>query len=72
MAPLTTLDFVGLDVHKAIVDNIYENTHDYAHDTFVFPEFVQKLIVQKKLGRKSGGGLYQRVKYENGLVRPTC
>lgn len=23
MAPLTTSDFVGLDVHKAIVDNIY-------------------------------------------------
>lgn len=29
MAPLTTSDFVGLDVHKAIVDNLYENTHDY-------------------------------------------
>lgn len=69
MAPLTTSDFVGLDVHKAIVDNIYENTHDYAHETFVLPDFVQKLIDQKKLGRKSGCGLYQRVKYENGLVR---
>lgn len=71
MAPLTTSDFVGLDVHKAIVDNLYENTHDYAHETFVLPEFVQKLIDEKKLGRKSGGGLYQRVKYENGLVRQT-
>lgn len=71
MAPLTTSDFVGLDVHKAIVDNIYENTHDYAHETFVLPDFVQKLIEQKKLGKKSGGGLYQRVKYENGLVRQT-
>ena len=71
MAPLTTSDFVGLDVHKAIVDNIYENTHDYAHETFVLPDFVQKLIDEKKLGRKSGGGLYQRVKYENGLVRQT-
>ena len=71
MAPLTTSDFVGLDVHKAIVDNIYENTHDYAHENFVLPEFVQKLIEQKKLGRKSGGGLYRMVKYENGLVRQT-
>ena len=71
MAPLVTADFVGLDVHKAIVDNIYENTHDYAHATFVLPEFVQKLIEQNKLGRKSGGGLYQRVKYENGLIRQT-
>ena len=71
MAPLVTADFVGLDVHKAIVDNIYENTNDYARETFVLPEFVQKLIDEKKLGRKSGGGLYQRVKYENGFIRQT-
>lgn len=71
MPPLTTSDFVGLDVHKAIVDNIYENTNDYAHDTFVLPDFVQKLITEGKLGRKSHGGLYQRIKYENGLVRDT-
>lgn len=24
MPPITTADFTGLDVHKAIVDNIYE------------------------------------------------
>ena len=71
MPPLTTSDFVGLDVHKAIVDNIYENTNDYAHDTFVLPGFVQKLIAEGKLGRKSGAGLYQRIKYENGLTRQT-
>ena len=71
MAPLTTSDFVGLDVHKAIVDNIYENTNDYAHDTFILPEFVQKLVTDGKLGRKSGGGLYQLVKYDNGLRRQT-
>ncbi len=69
MAPLTTSDFVGLDVHKAIVDNIYENTNDYAHDTFILPDFVQKLVEDGKLGRKSGGGLYQLVKYDNGLKR---
>lgn len=71
MPPLTTSDFVGLDVHKAIVDNIYENTNDYAHETFVLPEFAQKLIADGKLGRKSKCGLYQRIKYENGLVRDT-
>ena len=37
----------------------------------MLPEFVQKLIEQKKLGRKSGGGLYQRVKNENELYRQT-
>lgn len=71
MAPLTTSDFVGLDVHKAIVDNIYENTQDYAHETFVFPGFADKLVSDGKLGRKSGGGLYQLVRYDNGLKRQT-
>jgi len=71
MAPLVTSDFVGLDVHKAIVDNIYEKTNDYAHNTFVLPDFVKKLVDEKKLGRKSGGGLYQLVKYDDGLRRQT-
>ena len=71
MAPLVTSDFVGLDVHKAIVDNIYENTNDYAHNTFVLPEFACKLVSEGQLGRKTGGGLYQLIKYENGLKRQT-
>ena len=71
MAPLNTSDFVGLDVHKAIVDNIYQNTDDYAHETFILPQYVQKLIDEKKLGRKSGEGLYKLVRYDNGLKRPT-
>lgn len=71
MAPLVTSDFVGLDVHKAIVDNIYENTNDYAHETFVMPKFADVLVAEGKFGRKSGGGLYRLVKYENGLKRQT-
>ena len=71
MAPLITSDFVGLDVHKAIVDNIYENTDDYAHETFILPTFASQLVSEGKLGRKSGCGLYQRIKYENGLTRQT-
>jgi len=66
MAPLTTSDFVGLDVHKAIVDNIFTYTNDYAHDTFQLPEFTQKLINENKLGRKSGIGLYQSVVNSDG------
>ncbi len=69
MAPLATSDFVGLDVHKAIVDNVYKNTKDYAHDTFVLPTFVQELINEGKLGRKSGSGLYQRIKSDDGSIR---
>lgn len=69
--PLTTSDFVGLDVHKAIVDNIYQNTCDYAHETFVLPEFVQRLVNEKQLGRKSGSGLYRMVRYDDGGRRMT-
>jgi 3-hydroxyacyl-CoA dehydrogenase len=69
MPPITTADFVGLDVHKAIVDNIYENTNDYVHDKFVLPGYVQKLIDDKKLGRKSGEGLYRLIKNDSGDKR---
>lgn len=71
MAPLTTSDFVGLDVHKAIVDNIYYNSDDFLHETFRFPEFARKLLNEGKLGRKSNGGLYQTIEYDNGLRRQT-
>ena len=71
MAPLTTSDFVGLDVHKAIVDNIFENTSDYARNTFILPDYVKRLIAERKLGRKSGCGLYQTIRYESGLKRQT-
>lgn len=66
MAPLATADFVGLDVHKAIVDNLYENTCDYAQESFVLPKFVNELIKEGKLGRKSGEGLYKMEVHEDG------
>ena len=59
MGPLVTADFVGLDVHKAIVDNVYNNTKDYARSTFILPKFVQTLINEGKKGKKSGGGYYR-------------
>jgi 3-hydroxyacyl-CoA dehydrogenase len=69
MAPLVTSDFVGLDVHKAIVDNLYQNTKDYAHDTFILPEYTEKLIKEGKLGRKAGSGLYKVELQDNGIKR---
>ena len=71
MAPLTTADFVGLDVHKAIVDNLYANTDDYAHSTFLLPAFAEKLIKEGKLGRKAKGGLYKMEITESGVKRMT-
>lgn len=69
MPPITTADFVGLDVHKAIVDNIYENTNDYVREKFVLPAYVQKLIDEKKFGRKAGEGLYKLIKNDRGEKR---
>lgn len=66
MAPIVTANFVGLDVHKAVVDNIYENTNDYAHETFVNPEYVECLISEGKTGRKAGAGVYKTEVDENG------
>jgi 3-hydroxyacyl-CoA dehydrogenase len=66
MAPIETADFVGLDVHKAIVDNIYENTEDYAHRDFILPKYVQDQIDRGKLGRKVGQGLYRLEKMGDG------
>ncbi len=59
MAPMETADFVGLDVHKAIVDNVYEHTNDYAHEKFKLPNYVLDLIEDGRYGTKSGEGLYR-------------
>lgn len=69
MPPITTADFVGLDVHKAIVDNLYENTNDYVHEKFMMPRYVQDLIDKGMLGRKSKQGLYKLIKNDNGEKR---
>ena len=71
MTPLTTSDFVGLDVHKAIVNNVYNNTDDYARESFVMPDFASNLVSEGKLGRKTKAGLYKLIKYDNGLRRMT-
>lgn len=66
MLPLDTADFVGLDIHKAIVNNIEENTDDFANSTFTLPGFVADLINENKLGRKSKEGLYKMLKNPDG------
>ncbi|MBK8398586.1 MAG: 3-hydroxyacyl-CoA dehydrogenase family protein [Leptospiraceae bacterium] len=66
MGPLATVDFVGLDVHKAIVDNLYEFTNDSAHETFKLPKYMQKLIDKGDLGGKTGQGLFKRTKSADG------
>lgn len=55
MGPLALLDFVGLDVSKAIGDALYaENGEDASNP----PGLMVEMVGEGKLGRKSGSGFY--------------
>jgi 3-hydroxyacyl-CoA dehydrogenase len=55
MAPLATIDFVGWDVHQAIVDNLYAHTRDEAHAAFKLPASMSAKIAAGCLGDKTPG-----------------
>jgi 3-hydroxyacyl-CoA dehydrogenase len=61
MTPLVTIDFVGWDVHHAIVDNLYAHTKDEAHAAFALPAYMKTLIAQGHLGNKTKdkGGFFR-------------
>jgi 3-hydroxyacyl-CoA dehydrogenase len=61
MPPLATIDFVGWDVHQAIVDNLYANTDDEAHAAFALPAYMKALIAKGHLGNKTKdqGGFFR-------------
>ncbi|MGZ3406535.1 MAG: 3-hydroxyacyl-CoA dehydrogenase family protein [Polyangia bacterium] len=62
MAPLATIDFVGWDVHQAIVDNVFANTRDEAHAAFALPAFMKAKIAEGCLGDKTPdkGGFFKK------------
>ncbi len=62
LPPLATIDLVGLDVHKAIVDNIFNQTQDEAHDTHKMPAYMQAMVDKGMLGLKAQdkGGFFKR------------
>jgi len=60
MTPLATVDLVGWDIHRAIVDNVYDNTSDEAHETNKLPGFMATLMEKGVLGNKSGGGFFKK------------
>lgn len=59
MTPCATVDFVGLDIHKAIVDNLFNNTNDFANETFKLPNYVSTMINNGRLGKKTNCGLFK-------------
>jgi hypothetical protein len=70
LPPLATIDHVGIDVHKAIVDNIYSGCEDERHDTFLLSDYIEKMIENEMLGLKSGpaGGFYRYSKEKEKFV----
>ena len=62
MAPLATIDFVGWDVHQAIVENVYANTRDEAHAAFALPASMKAKIAAGCLGDKTPdrGGFFKK------------
>lgn len=59
LAPLATIDLVGWDVHRAIVDNLYAHTSDEARQAFVLPVYMLRGIAAGCLGRKTGRGFFR-------------
>jgi len=63
MPPLATIDLVGLDIHKAIIENLHSNTSDEMHQSLVPPEYINKMIQNGCLGNKTPdkGGFYKKL-----------
>lgn len=73
MPPLATLDLIGLDIHRAIIESLRANTHDAFHDALVLPRYVEAMIASGHLGSKSRdkGGFYRRLESgEHMYVNP--
>ena len=60
LTPLATIDLVGWDIHRAIVDNVYEKTSDEAHETNKLPAYMERLMEKGVLGDKTGRGFFWR------------
>ena len=66
MKPIETVDFVGLDIHRSIVDNVRCNSKENDKESFKLPDFVNELIKEGMLGKKTNGGLYKKI--DNDLM----
>ncbi len=61
-AAFDTADIVGLDTLVHVARNCFDSLpNDEERAVFAIPEFVERMLAEKKLGRKSGGGFYKKV-----------
>lgn len=59
MGPLALGDLIGLDIVEAIMDVLYEETHDSKYRCCTL---IRKMVRGKKLGQKTGVGFYDYAK----------
>lgn len=70
-ASFRTMDVVGLDIVKNVVDNIAQNQSDDPwHDHIKLPEWILKLIAQGHLGSKSKKGVYEKRGSDIFVIEP--
>jgi 3-hydroxybutyryl-CoA dehydrogenase len=56
MGPLALIDMIGLDIHLAKMETLYEKLKD---ERYKPPEIIRKMVAEGKLGKKSGEGFYK-------------
>lgn len=56
MGPLALIDMIGLDIHLAKMETLYEKLRD---ERYKPPEIIKKMVAEGKLGKKSGEGFYK-------------
>jgi 3-hydroxybutyryl-CoA dehydrogenase len=56
MGPLALIDMIGLDIHLAKMETLYEKLKD---ERYKPPEVIRKMVAEGKLGKKSGEGFYK-------------
>nr|WP_321305800.1 3-hydroxyacyl-CoA dehydrogenase family protein [uncultured Sphaerochaeta sp.] len=65
MAPLMTIDYIGVDVFMKILDNVRKDCPKYFQSN-KSPQFLDTLLKEGKHGRKTGSGLYRLNILPNG------
>ncbi|MFF2483135.1 3-hydroxyacyl-CoA dehydrogenase NAD-binding domain-containing protein [Paenibacillus sp. NPDC058071] len=66
-ATFRMLDLVGLDTLLHVVDNVRDRSSDPAEQAaFTRPELLERLVADGRLGEKSGGGFYRKVRNTKG------
>ena len=67
-ASFRLLDIIGLDVWKAVLENLAANPDDPWRERFALPGFLAEMLERGWLGEKTGQGFYRRVERDGKRV----